>query len=162
MRSLLKALCLLLVACGAGACDEQTACNGFRSVPQEGWRKGDSLCFGAAVADSDALFRMVVGVRNRAGYPYRDLALRVACFSPDSLMIAADTLEIMLADEQGNWMGHGWGGLYQQSFPAGTVRLGRAGQYVFCVSHAFPDSLLRGINDIGLKLERLPEPSGSY
>lgn len=162
MRNLLKALCLLL-ACGAGACgEEQTACHGFRPVPQEGWRRGDTLRFGAAVADPGALFRVVVGVRNGADYPYRNLVLHVDCLSPDSLWVAADTVEVMLADERGSWMGHGWGGLYQSSFPAETVRLGEAGRYVFCVSHAFPDSLLRGISDIGLKLERLSGPSGSY
>ena len=61
--------------------------------------------FPIAVPDSQTTCRLYVEVRNHAAYPYRDLRLGLAVYRPDSTLLSSDTLCLMLADEQGAWLG---------------------------------------------------------
>lgn len=151
---LLKSLILLLAASLFGACDKRKVYHAYQSLPDEGWRRTDTLCFSAEVPDSQTYCKLSVEVRNRNDYPYQNLLLSIGCTTPDSLSSPTDTLHLTLADEEGIWKGKGWGGLYQNSFPAGSVRIGKPGTYLFKIAYTFPDETLPGINDIGIKLER--------
>ncbi|WP_418698128.1 gliding motility lipoprotein GldH [Bacteroides sp.] len=161
MRSLLKnrnfclkGIILLFVASALGACDKQTVYHAFQSLPTEGWQRKDTLCFSAEISDSLTYYKLSVEIRNRNNYPYQNISLSVSCDAPDAQSLLADTLQFTLADKEGIWKGDGWGGLYQSSFPAGSVRIGKPGIYLFKIAYTLPDEILHGVNDIGIKLAR--------
>ena len=69
-----------------------------------------------------------------------------------------DTINFYLADQRGKWLGSGVGSvfempvLYQQS-----IRFPKAGNYRYELSHGMRDSVLIGINDIGLRVEKVAD-----
>lgn len=150
MTSLLTALWMLCVLC---ACEQRTVCHTFRSLPSEGWRQGDTLHFPVEVADSQGvLLDFHVGVRHGSNYPYRNLALRLRCVGPDSVVRYDDSLQVEVAKPAGTWKGKGWGGLYQLEVPAGKWRADSVGVYTVSIWHNLTDSVLVGVSDIGIRL----------
>lgn len=153
-RHCLKGILLLFVASLLSACDKQTVYHSFHSLPGEGWRRQDTLTFDVEVNDSLTRYKLFLETRNRISYPYRELSLSVRCLSADSLPSPADTIQLMLATPEGIWTGEGWGGLYQNSVPAGSIRIGKPGTYRIQVAYTLPDERLPGLNDVGIKLTR--------
>lgn len=149
-----KSLILLFIASLCTACDEQTVYHAFQSLPAEGWQQKDTLFFNVTVPDSATLYDVSVEVRNRNNYPYQNLPLLIYYDSPEARNIRRDTLELRLADKAGIWQGDGWG-LYQSAFPAGLIRIGKAGEYRFKITYLLPDEVLPGVNDIGIKLSSI-------
>lgn len=84
----------------------------------------------------------------------RLLRLFIKTTSPDSV-VTNDTIEFYLADEFGKWLGNGVGSvfnmpvLYQQNF-----KFPKKGVYHFDIQHGMRDSLLSGINNVGIKVEK--------
>ena len=153
-KLLRKSLTLLFIASLFMACDKQTVYHTFQSLPTEGWQRKDTLSFQVTVPDSATFYSISVEVRNRNNYPYQNLPLLICYDNPETQNLKKDTLEIKLADSTGVWSGDGWGGLYQSTLRAGMVRIGKAGEYRFRITHLLPDTLLPGINDVGIKLRR--------
>ena len=150
----LRYIILLFIVSALGACDKQTVYHAFQSIPQEGWKRQDTLLFNVAVPDSQTYYKLIVEIRNRSTYPYQNINLSVCYDSPELKKLQTDTLTAVLADKEGIWKGDGWGGLYQSAFPAGNIKIGKPGDYLFKVAYTLPDSLLPGINDVGIKLQR--------
>lgn len=150
----LKSILLLFIVSVLCACDKQTVYHAFQSIPEEGWIRQDTLFFEVAVPDSQTYYKLSVEIRNRSDYPYQNLNLSICYDDPESKQAPADTLNAVLATKEGLWTGDGWGGLYQYSFPAGSIKIGKAGDYLFKIVYTLPDEKLQGINDIGIKLKR--------
>ena len=76
------------------------------------------------------------------------------CLTADSLQLPPDTLDIFLANDDGGWLGTGLGNYYQLSQFVGSVHIRKPGTYTFQVTCLLPDTVVTGINDIGIRLER--------
>ena len=111
----------MFIVSALGACDKQTVYHAFQSIPQEGWKRQDTLLFNVAVPDSQTYYKLIVEIRNRSTYPYQNINLSVCYDSPELKKLQTDTLTAVLADKEGIWKGDGWGGLYQSAFPAGNT-----------------------------------------
>ena len=146
---------LLSAASLLSACDGQTVYHTYQSLPERGWPRTDTLRFSVAVPDSLTYYRPCIEVPNPYHHPYRNLPLSVRCETPDGTdTMPADTLPLTLTDANGNWAGTGWSGLYQTSFAAGSIRIGKPGSYLLKIAYTLPDDVLRGINDVGIKLRK--------
>ena len=138
----LKYIILLFIVGALGACDKQTVYHAFRSVPQEGWKRQDTLFFDVAVPDSQTYYKLTVEIRNRNTYPYQNINLSVGYEAPESKRVQVDTLKAVLASKEGIWKGDGWGGLYQSAFSAGSIKIERSGNYLFKIAYTYYTSLL--------------------
>lgn len=154
MKNLLRnSIWLLLTGYLIVACNENTVYHSYRSIPSEGWRKSDTLFFNIPVKDSLEHLHLSVEIRNKSNYAYRNLYLSVSHNLEDSMVWKTDTLLLMLADKEGKWSGTGWGSLFQSTLPIGSVVVQHPGNYTFKIAHRMQDELLKGINDIGVKIE---------
>ena len=95
----LKYIILLFIVGALGACDKQTVYHAFRSVPQEGWKRQDTLFFDVAVPDSQTYYKLTVEIRNRNTYPYQNINLSVGYEDPESKRVQVDTLKAVLASK---------------------------------------------------------------
>lgn len=145
----LFAACLLWVSCGG-----QRVYHAHASLPAAGWNKADTLTLSALIEDSLTNYNLTIGVRHGNDYPYTSLALLLTVLSPDSTCLSTDTLHQSLATEQGVWKNQGIGGCYQTIFPVRTLPVRTPGLYTFHFSHLLPGSILHGISDFSLRLER--------
>lgn len=127
----------------------------YHSLPNEGWNKSDTLFFRVPVTDSlPSTLKVFAEVRNRTDYPYRDLHLCIRHNLQDSTTWRTDTVTITLADSTGRWKGKGWGSLYQSSVFMGTVRVAGAGEYTVEIVNGMKDEKLKGVNDVGIRIEK--------
>lgn len=127
----------------------------YNSITTTGWNK-DSLCrFEIPIKDTTASYNLYINIRNRGEYPYQNLWLFLRKMTPDSIQ-SGDSIECYLADNHGKWFGTGIGSvmqmpvLYQQN-----VRFHKAGVYHYSIIHGMRDSVLIGINDIGMQVEKV-------
>ena len=135
-------------------CDNKTVYHSFLHIPDTGWRKKDTLSFNIEIKDSMTYVHLSAEVRNLSNYPYKNAFLSITHNLQDSTIWKTDTLELTLADNEGKWLGKGWGNLYQTSLPIGTVMVIHPGKYAIRISHEMKDDSLLGINDVGVLVEK--------
>ena len=160
----------LSVVCLMTSCERRTVGHTYIGIPASGWQKADTLTYHISLPDSDACYRLFVELRHHDNYPYQHLLLTMGCVLTDKATADSpvsepyqpalgphhtDTLCFRMANSQGVWMGRGWGGLYQNRFGAGSLCIQRPADCVISLASALPDSVLVGINDVGVKVERI-------
>ncbi|MEI7502126.1 MAG: gliding motility lipoprotein GldH, partial [Paludibacter sp.] len=113
------------------------------------------VIFDIPITDTLATYNVYVNIRNIGDYPYQNLWFFLNKKSPDSVLIK-DSIECYLADNRGKWLGKGVGSifempvLYQQK-----VHFKNAGNYQYKIVHGMRDTILVGINDIGMRVEKV-------
>jgi len=127
----------------------------YTAVNPKGWSKDSLYCFDIPITDTLSYYNLYVNIRNRGEYPYQNLWLFLNKISPDKTQ-KKDSIECYLADQRGKWLGSGIGSvlempvLYQQN-----VRFKQAGIYHYKIVHGMRDTVLMGINDIGMRVEKI-------
>lgn len=156
MKRLLKnSLLLLFTAWCITACNQHTVYHSYQSIPYKGWEKSDTLFFQVPITDSlPTTLQLFAEVRNGSDYQHQNLYLIISNNLSDSLTIKTDTIEFVLTDKTGKWIGAGWGSLYQSVKPLGTALTTQPGTYTFKIVHGMKNELLPGINNIGIRIER--------
>ena len=137
------------------SCNKNDVYLKYKTITTNGWSK-DSLCrFDIPIKDTTATYNLYVNIRNRGEYPYQNLWLFLSKMTPDSIQ-TLDSIECYLSDNRGKWLGTGIGSvmqmpvLYQQK-----VKFNRVGIFHYSIAHGMRDSVLIGINDIGMQVEKL-------
>ncbi len=136
------------------ACSHPTEHSGFTTIDPVGWIYGDTVRY--CPADSDSTFMsscdLVIVVRNNNDYEYSNLWLRLDYPGQDS--VHTDTLNVILADDFGNWRGKGIGGSYQL---CDTVLRGIAldPSREIKLTHIMRTDTLEGIEQIGIIVNEL-------
>lgn len=156
MKSLFgNSLFCVLYICFAVACTQNTVYHSYRSLPEEGWRKSDTLSFQIPITDSiPVTLRLFAEIRNRTNYPYHELYLHISQNLQDSTTWKNDTILIQLADSTGRWTGKGWGSIYQSEIFFKSIRPLHPGNYQLRIISEMQDELLPGINDVGIRIEK--------
>ena len=85
-------------------------------------------------------------------YPYQSLRIGVMVITQDSLLLPMQTLDFQTADNQGNYLGVGKGGLFQLQANPFILPTSKSGTWKILLSHQMNDSSLVGIHDIGVKI----------
>ena len=117
---------LFLLVC---ACQHDTVYYTYHPIPDNGWKRGDTLRFCLPDTLTPGTYNLEVGVRHSNQYPYRDLWLELIQYiqgekPSDGWIAKKDTIHIYLANEKGNWNGTGTtGGHFQLLSPSGTLTL---------------------------------------
>lgn len=149
MKDTIRILLLPAVILIMAACSNTTEHSGFTTISPDGWIYGDTVKYCPADSDSTALALcdVVIVVRNNNDYEYSNLWLRLDYPGTDT--IHTDTLNVVLADDFGNWLGKGIGGSYQFSDTVlRNVSLDPMGDIK--VSHIMRADTLGGIEQIGI------------
>lgn len=152
-RILLATFITLLIA----GCTSNDVFFQYKAVNSQGWSKDSLYAFYIPIKDTAATYNIYVNVRNRGEYSYQNLWLFLSKSTPDKVQ-SKDSIECYLADNRGKWLGSGLGSvlempiLYQQN-----VRFPKAGTYRYKIVHGMRDSVLTGINDIGMRIEKVAE-----
>jgi len=127
----------------------------YKPVSSNGWNKDSLFTFDIPIKDTSATYNVYVNVRNRSEYPYQNLWLFLSKTNPDKTQ-SKDSIECYLADQRGKWLGSGIGSImempiiYQQN-----IRFKTIGIYHYKIVHGMRDSILIGINDIGMRVEKV-------
>lgn len=138
------------------SCQSNIVYHQYQPVANTGWLKNDALIYQTKSHIPQGNYNLQIGIRHMATYIYRDIWLEISCYSPNYTY--NDTLHLMLSDSKGNWFGKGIGGLIQHSIelPKDFIIKDSCCLPTFHITHLMKDSLLKGINDIGIQINEIP------
>lgn len=119
-----------------------------------GWPMDDTLKFVHEFTDTTALHNIFLNVRNTTDYDYSNFYVFFQTRFPDGRLFR-DTVEMILADKQGKWTGDGFGKIKSNSFHfRKDVWFPVQGEYEFSIQHAMRDESIKGISDVGIRVEK--------
>lgn len=124
----------------------------YRHFDEKGWHADSLVRVSLPVIDTAGVYDLCIGLRYTDDYRYSNLWLFITTVSPDSVQ-TTDTLNCVLADEYGRWLGAGIGALMQQEIPfKSSFCFDKSGIWHVIVQQGMRDTLLHGITDVGLKV----------
>lgn len=156
LQNRLKNNIVWLSALLLAACQSNTVYHSYQPAPLTGWNKSDTLIYTLPSTIPTGAYELEIGIRHQEIYPYQNLWLGIAHNMKDSLTYTKDSLELILADKDGNWKGVGPGGLYQytQTFKKSVYIDQEGNSRTFRIYHIMSDKPLKGVSDIGVKLTK--------
>lgn len=151
MKKLIFVLGLYLMLTG---CDRGRVFEAYRTIDPEGWHQDSIAVFRVEPFDTINGHNVFINIRNQGDYAFSNLWLFIDIESPDGTLLT-DTVEFTLADHAGKWMGSGFGNLFDNQFLyKQNVFFPKSGLYQFRVKQGMRSRKLKGIHDVGLRVEQ--------
>ncbi len=98
------------------SCDSKRIYDDNVEIPENVWNVDSIVKLEVDISDTAIPTNFYVNVRNADGYPYSNLYLFIKTKFPNGQQ-SNDTLECVLADEKGQWIGSGMGDIYDNQIP---------------------------------------------
>lgn len=151
MRKLLLLIAAALLL-SAASCRRGVFYDEILPLKNETWTLDDTLRFSFDIADTMQYYTFYMDIRNSIDYETQNLYLFLDTEDPRG-NTSRDTLEFLLADAHGNWVGNGTGRLkdYQYLFYP-KVRFPYSGTYKFSFVQAMRTEKLEGIANFGMTI----------
>ncbi len=142
-------LALLILLCG---CSNSVVFSEFYPIDERGWSDNQILHFNPSLNDSIGTYDVSLVIRHSNSYRYQDIWLAVAF--KEEIEINIDTLHIRLADTKGHWIGNGNNFIHTYTFTYKEGIRFAKGSCGVSVKQIMKDNPLRGINNIGIVIEK--------
>lgn len=142
------------------SCDDGSVYHTYQTMPNF-WHKDSAVVFKFEERDTLRDYNLFLTLRNDNSYKYSNLFLITEMQFPHGRTIS-DTLEYIMANPDGSWLGTGFGDLKESKlWYREGVRFSESGTYTFSVRQAMrrngsvdPIVILEGIRDVGLRIEK--------
>lgn len=144
------------------ACQPPAAHTFVREVPNGAWGQGQRLGDTFEVTDTIHPHHFFITLRNTADYPYSNLYLFVHTHFPNGRK-SRDTVECILTDRAGRWLGSGNGFVFDQKIITNQVmykykkKFPLKGEYKIELEHAMRPDTIYEILDVGVRIEKIHE-----
>jgi gliding motility-associated lipoprotein GldH len=152
MRSII--IVTLILSAFFYSCDSKGAFEQNVKIPNEQWNMDSMAVIHANITDTTTVYNVLVNIRNTTDYPNSNLYLFITTHAPSGAVIR-DTMECMLANDMGKWLGNGFGRMRDNQIPyKSSVKFPVTGEYVFEIQHGMRSPNLKGIASTGIRIER--------
>ena len=149
-----KFLCFLLVMFIFISCNSNVVYEESVSVANPTWNSANGVKFEVLIEDTTLDYQTNILIRNSGDYAYQNLWLFVTEIAPDNTC-SKDTLQYILADEFGRWLGSGVGSLYTNlCYYKESAHYSQKGKYTYIIEQAMRDEELKGITEVGIQITR--------
>jgi gliding motility-associated lipoprotein GldH len=136
------------------SCNSDVVYTDSVEIPEHTWSLSFIPSFEVPVTDTLITHDIKFMLRTGSSYPLRNIYLFVTASTPDGKTLT-DTLQYNIADEKGNWYGKGFGDIHALNLPYKlNVYFPRKGAYQFKIQHGMRIEDLKGVYDIGLRVEK--------
>jgi len=144
---MLMCLALLLSACGPIALFDSN-----KSLPDNVWKADQVIRFDVKLEDTVSICKFYLNLRHTTSYRYSNIFLFINTTFPDGKE-ARDTVECVLADPSGKWLGKGISNIRDnQVLLRRGIRFNQRGTYIFEFEQAMREPELDGVMDIGMRI----------
>lgn len=127
--------------------DEDSA---FCSIPAQGWAYGDTLSFEPELSESIAEGHIAVMVRHSSSYVFGNLWLELTVPpAPGDSVPEVDTINVILANDYGKWLGRGSGVSYVKVDTISGLHIIKHGSPV-TLRHIMRVDTVEGLEQIGV------------
>lgn len=150
VHKILGVFCVFLLFSGCNNDSETVKMNNLNGLwPQKAEQK-----FDFEVTDAQNPKNIIFVVRNNNEYPYSNIRFIVNFMETKTNKKSTDTLNYVLAKPNGEWIGKGFGDTKETLFQYKlNYKFPQNGQYNIGIIHAMRTDSLKGIEDIGVKIE---------
>jgi gliding motility-associated lipoprotein GldH len=136
------------------SCDSKRFYEENKVLEKSTWSSSDKAIFDVDITDNKAAYNYYINVRNTGDYQFSNLYLFLQTTFPDG-RVARDTIECRLADYNGKWLGSGITSIkFNRLLFQKGVKFPQKGKYIFELEQAMRIKDLKGISDIGIRLEK--------
>ena len=136
------------------SCDLNRVFDENYSFENANWDRNKIVSFKIEISDTISQNRFFINIRNTTDYKYNNLYLFITTQLPDG-NISKDTIECILADINGKWLGNGLSKLKENNILLkNNLVFPEKGSYIFEFEQAMRVEILQGIADIGIRIEK--------
>lgn len=122
-------------------------------IPNNIWEESGNISFDVEVKDTMSSYDFYIDLRNEATYGYANIFMFVNTTFPSGKS-ARDTVECILADKTGRWLGNGLGSIKDNHILfKENIRFPNSGTYTFEFEQGMREASLSGIMDVGISIE---------
>ena len=125
-----------------------------QKIPNKIWQRDHTIRFEVPVEDTMKSYDFYIDLRNEGTYPYSNIYMFVNTTFPSGGS-ARDTVECILADRTGRWLGSGLGDIWDNHILfKKNVRFPTGGTYIFEFDQGMRMDALPDIIDLGISIEK--------
>ena len=136
------------------SCGNNVVFSKYENFENNEWFAKNKVSFDLEMKDADSFHDISVMVRHADAYPYSNLFLFLTTYYPDG-KVTLDTLECILANPKGEWMGNGAGDIFDITIPLKqSTRFPLTGKYKFTFEQAMRTDPLPLIMDFGFEIKK--------
>lgn len=136
------------------SCNKDVVYTQYKKFEDNQWFVKDKAVFEVDITDNNSLNNISLMVRHADNYPYSNLFLFVVTTYPDGKAMK-DTMEIILANEKGEWLGSGAGDIFDfKTTVVQNSKFTQKGKYTFEFQQAMRTDPLPLIMDFGFEIEK--------
>lgn len=139
------------------SCNKNKIYEDYQKIKNNVWCKDSVLNFELNIEDTAAVYNVFLNVRHASFYRYSNLWVFAKITRPD-FSYAIDTIECILAEDNGRWRGDGLGDIWDYThdwIKNNSEIFNINGKYKIEIKHAMRDSLTLGIMDIGIEIDKV-------
>ena len=137
------------------SCDPDRVYDKFKDIEDGIWNRTETMKFDVQIDDTLSYHRVFVNIRNSGDYSYSNIFIFINTIYPDK-KVSRDTIDCLLADDKGKWLGKGLGDLKDCQFLIKKgVRFHQKGIYTFELEQAMRVEKLKGIKSVGIRIEKI-------
>ena len=137
------------------SCNNSRVCNKYTDIEDHIWHKDSALSFSFNAEDTISHYNVLLNIRHNSEFRFQNLWLFTSSTDPEG-NIAKDTLECYLYDNIGLPLGQDYFYLYEMPLIyMNGIKFHKKGEYTFEIYQAMRDSLLTGIESLGLTIEKV-------
>lgn len=136
------------------SCNKDVVFSKYKTFEESQWSAKDKAVFDLEITDTQTLNNISLMIRHTETYPYNNLFLFVTTKYPDGKTLT-DTMEVVLSNSKGEWLGSGAGDIYDFKVPIKkNVRFPLGGKYQFTFEQGMRVDPLPMIMDFGFEIEK--------
>ena len=152
MRKCLYSI-IITASCFFLSCSKETVYSKFQPIQNKVWNKQSEYFFMFEISDILIPYNIAIQIRNNDIYPYQNLWILSEEKQTDDIFVR-DTIEFMLADDFGKWTGKGISVFQSHMSLRNNYHFPDTGTYTIGIRHGMRDEKLKGIENIGLIIEK--------
>jgi gliding motility-associated lipoprotein GldH len=154
-RSWKEVFFLLLVFFSLSSCDPDKVTDEYHTLNNASWPVDSVQTFSFNIIRNNLHHTIYFNIRNDRSYEFSNLWLFVTIKAPRGESVT-DTVQVVLADPSGKWLGKGFSGIYDNRLIyRKNVYFPEPGNYSINLRHGMRPVLLKGITDIGIRIEKV-------
>ena len=143
-------ICSILLS----ACNKNIVYSKYITFKDNEWFAKDKAVFDVEITDNTNLNDISLMIRHADSYPFSNIFLFVTTKYPDG-KILTDTMEVVLANNKGEWQGSGAGDIFDLTVPIKkNVKFPQTGKYQLIFEQGMRQDPLQMMMDFGFEIKK--------
>lgn len=150
-----KIICFFILLIVVFSCDNSRYFEENKPISGQVWNRNNIISFKVPVTDTRSANNVFINIRHNGLYEKSNMYLFINIIAPDGNKLR-DTVNCLLADDKGKWLGSGLGDIYSnQLLYKKNITFPVQGDYTFEIEQAMRMDNLKNVEDIGIRIEKV-------